>query len=343
MALRVRPGDLNRDEPAVVGLLARYLNPEYDKARFDWLYHGNPAGRGRLWVAVEAHHGEIVGTAAAFPRVVYVNGRETVAWVLGDLCVTEAYRALGPALMLQRACLDALAAEPWYDFPAAAMMPIYRRLRREPAARVSRHVRILRVDARLLARVQSAALRRALTFVGDRLVAVGLHRPRRSKDLAVAIHGGALGDEFSRLSVRVGSGFDFCLARSAAYLTWRYMENPTRRCEFVTVRRNEELVGYAVVSQENEQASLLDVFGVGESRVITALLRGTVALLRNRGCQRVGCTLLDSHPWLPVLKRLGFFARESTPLMLSVPAPTGAQASGRAASRWFVTEGDRDG
>jgi hypothetical protein len=343
MALRVRPGDLNLDEPAVVELFARYLNPEYDKARFDWLYRANPAGRGRLWVAIEEHRGEIVGTAAAFPRVVYVDGREMLGWVLGDFCVAGAYRALGPALMLQRSCLDALAAEPWYDFPAAAMMPIYRRLHREPVARISRQVKLLRVDTRLVALVPSPALRHGLAFVANRLLGIGLRRPRKAKDVTVALHDGVLGAEFSRLSARVASGFGFCLARSAPYLTWRYRENPTRRCEFVTARRNGELVAYAVVSQAGEQASLLDIFGVGERPVIGALLRGTLTLLRQRGCESVACTLLGSHPAAPLLKRLGFFRRESTPLMLSVPAHTGVHAFGSAAGGWLLIEGDSDG
>lgn len=346
MTLSIRPGDLDVDEPGVIGLLARYLNPDYDKARFDWLYRTNPAGRGRLWVAMDEQRGEIIGCAGAFPRVMYVKARETTAWVLGDFCVAEAYRALGPALMLQRACLKALAAEAaavWYDFPAAGMMPVYRRLGHEPAAKLSRQVRLLRVDARLAALVPSPVLSRGLAWVGNRILAAGMRSYGAPRDLSISVHDGAVGPEFSGLSARVAPEYDLCLARPAAYLTWRYRENPTRHCEIVTVRRGQELLAYAVVGRDGEQASLLDLFGIGEPPAIAALLGETLSRLRDQRCQTVVCALIDSHPWMPILTRLGFVERGSAPVMRSALPPASLVAPGPAGMAWFLIDGDRDG
>jgi hypothetical protein len=104
----IRVGDVDTDQQLALGMFTRYLNLRYDEAKFNWVYRQNPHGRGRLWVALESDGGG-VGIADAFPRRVCVSGHEELAWVLGDFCVGDAHRALGPALALQRACLAVLA------------------------------------------------------------------------------------------------------------------------------------------------------------------------------------------------------------------------------------------
>jgi hypothetical protein len=345
MALDVRPGDLDGDEQSVLDLFVRYLNPDYDKARFDWLYRANPAGRGRFWVATDGPGGRLIATAAAFPRTLYFRGRLAVGWVLADFCVAEGYRALGPAVMLQRACLKDLSASPgscWYDFPAAAMMPVYRRLAQEPVARMTRLVKHLRVDGKLAAIVPGRSLACALGSIANRLLRRRLRPSRAAQNLETAVHEGPCGPEFTALSERVAPTYALCLSRSARYLTWRFRENPLQVCEIVTTRRRGQLLAYTVIVQEGTGATLLDVFGVQDHRVITVLLKATLALLYDRGCETVSCGLLDSHPWVPYLKRLGFVTRESTSLMLHTTDEEGPGSPGIAEDVWFLTSGDRD-
>lgn len=152
MAIAIRPGTLEADRLSVIGLLARHLNPAYDAARFDWLYTKNPAGPGRFWIAFDAATGEAVGTAAAFPRLFSVGGREERGWVLGDFCVSDRHRSLGPALKLQRSCLNLVAdtRTPFcYDFPSRTMMVVYERLRIAPRGQMRRLVKLLRIESKL--------------------------------------------------------------------------------------------------------------------------------------------------------------------------------------------------
>src|SRR5215831_8052216 len=119
-AVVIRDGDLETDRKLAIDTLARCLKPAYDDARFDWVYRQNPHGRGRLWVATDPANGAVVGIAGAFPRRMCLYGRTELAWVLGDFCVSDAYRSVGPALALQRACLAEISggAIPFcYDFP----------------------------------------------------------------------------------------------------------------------------------------------------------------------------------------------------------------------------------
>src|SRR3990172_10896236 len=149
MGVSLRRAHLELDRDLLVDAFRRYINPEYDAPRFDWLYRGNPHGEARVWIAFDPDT-KLVGAAGAFPRRMYVGDREQLGWVLGDFCVNPQYRSLGPALQLQRTFLDQVDSGEmafWYDFPSSSMMALYRRLRLEPFARLVRLAMQLRVDS----------------------------------------------------------------------------------------------------------------------------------------------------------------------------------------------------
>src|SRR5262245_31471653 len=119
MNTAIRQVDLTADKKRIIDSLFRYLTPRSDERRFNWLYKNNPSGRAQVWAAVNRQDDTIIGLASAFPRRVYIGEREALCWVLGDFCINEGHRTLGPALQLQRACLagiDAGEAAFCYDF-----------------------------------------------------------------------------------------------------------------------------------------------------------------------------------------------------------------------------------
>src|SRR5579885_1734712 len=109
MTLEVRLADLENDSKPLVALLNSQLSPDIDSARFDWLYRRAPHGKGKVWLAKDLDSGELVGAAAAFPRQIFWKGRMESGCVLGDFCVSTKYRSLGPALQLQRKCMEAIS------------------------------------------------------------------------------------------------------------------------------------------------------------------------------------------------------------------------------------------
>ncbi len=343
MTIAIRPGTMEADRLPAVGLLARHLNPAYDTARFDWLHTRNPAGPGRFWMAVDSATGEAVGTAAAFPRLFSVGGREARGWVLGDFCVSDRHRSLGPALKLQRRCLDlaADAATPFcYDFPSRAMMTVYQRLRISPRGEMRRLVKVLRVEHKLGALTGVPRLSHGLGRVLDVVWALGPRLPRTSRGLTLALHPGSFGEEFSQLAGAESPSYGMCLQRSAAYLNWRYRENPTASFETVTARRQGRLAGYAVFTRDGAGATLVDLFGSQDHRVLSALVRAVSGVVRRSGGASLNVLLLDSHPWVALFRRLGFVRRETSPFVLS--AASGSPVDTASDSGLFLMSGDRD-
>src|SRR5688572_13402933 len=124
MKLTIREAHLDNDRDELIQFLRENLTKDSDETRFDWLYKQNPYGHGRAWIAVDSDSGHWVGVAAAFPRQFWSEGAQRKFWVLGDFCISNQSRSLGPAMQLQRACLSSLNDDSWYDFPSRSMMAI---------------------------------------------------------------------------------------------------------------------------------------------------------------------------------------------------------------------------
>src|SRR5215467_13505719 len=126
MGICLREADLVQDEELLVALGRKYL-PEMTAPRFRWLYRENPFGPARVWLALDDTGRTPVGMASVFPRRGYVRGSEVLGCVLGDFCISEDYRSLGPAAKLQRACLSSIKACDfafYYDFPSSGMIAV---------------------------------------------------------------------------------------------------------------------------------------------------------------------------------------------------------------------------
>ena len=240
MNVVVREADLQSDRQVIIDTARRFLTPLSDDRRFSWLYENNVHGNARVWIGYSADDGAVIGMAGAFPRRIYIEGREEMAWVLGDFCIADQYRSLGPAVALQRACLakvDDGTMAFCYDFPSVAMMAVYKRLRIHPWGNVIRMAKPLRVDRKIGAIVENPAMTGILSSAGNLLLRLRQHKIGYDGRVKVLLQEGQCSDEFSRLAAIIGNRHGVCIQRSAEYLNWRYVQNPLHRYELFIARR----------------------------------------------------------------------------------------------------------
>jgi hypothetical protein len=345
MKVTVRPADLKSDRRLIIDTLLRFLTPLSDDRRFSWLYENNPHGRARAWVACSPDDDTVIGMAAAFPRRVYVNGHEQMSWVLGDFCVNDVFRSLGPALTLQRACLaevDAGAVAFCYDFPSKGMMAVYKRLQIASFRDMLRLAKPLRVNRKMKELIKSPIINSALSKAGNLVLKLSERKRRGDSTLTLSLHKGYCGNEFTELARNIGSCYGACIQRSAEYLNWRYLENPLHQYELFTARREGMLLGYAILLQEGEDTILVDLFGVEADVVLSALIVHVVALLMSREVQTVSAAVIETHPWRPLLEWHGFKVREVSPMVIYVPSSSGSAAGIIKEPKWLFMQGDRD-
>src|SRR5437016_5954264 len=216
MAIVVREADLDKDRQILILFLQQHLTKQSDNRRFDWLYRNNPHGPAQAWIAADSEKEVIIGMASAFPRRFYFDGREELGVVLGDFCIRDRYRSLGPALQLQRACLSSVDGTNkafCFDFPSQSMMSVYKRLNLKPLGRMVRLAKPLRVDRIVKKFVKMTALSKPLSDAGNRVLSLLDRRPRGRGTSVISLHQGVFGEEFTKLAQEIGSCHGVCVKR----------------------------------------------------------------------------------------------------------------------------------
>jgi len=342
MAIQIRCAALESDREELIELFRRYLTPQSDAHRFQWLYRSSPYGPAWVWVACEGMKGAIVGAAAAFPRKMYFDGKEKMSWVLGDFCLEKKYRSLGPALQLQRACLQVANMPPFefcYDFPSESMMAVYKRLGVQRIGTLVRWAKLLRAERKLEPLVKSKSLARG---IGAGVNGILARRGWRGQDESceLAVHHGPCGEEFSALDQAMRMRPGIFSVRTAEYLNWRYLAHPGTKHEILAAQRSGELIGYAVFNQRGEDGNIVDICSMEEPGVIARLIAGVTDVLTPRGVATISMNAGDAHPWGSVFERAGFRRREAAPVVV-FPTPASSRFANSWQS-WFLMQGERD-
>jgi hypothetical protein len=338
-----------------LGSVAQFLVPLGDdsfrsrlrgrvQAYYRWKYGDDAGGSNRVRVAVDADG--LVGVVAMLPRRVRIHGRVVTAFEMGDISTGEGHRRQGVFSRLGRELCDAAAATAAFTYvkPNEESSPVLlRHLGFTPLADVQTLARPLRVS-RLLGHRLGRPLPRAVSLPLDGLFAI---RPPRG-----AIGVGpeqAFGDEFDELWDAVAGDYPNIVVRDRAYLTWRYIDNPTPYVVLGARDMRGRLRGYAVAlvveSGGRRIGYLVDILAGARDRATQQALGQGVL----HACSDEGAVVV--HTWLvkatrsvqsllrASLRSLGFLPR-GVSRVLWRPADAGLPADARA---WYLTMADFDG
>jgi GNAT superfamily N-acetyltransferase len=345
MGIAIRRLALEAERQLLIDFLYRHLTRQSTERRFGWLYLGNPSGHAQVWVAENPQTREMVGASAVFPRRLYINGRQTLGFVLGDFCIHPDYRSLGPAVRLQRACLEEMNPEirtMGYDLPGDRMLPVHRRLGIAPQDRLIRLAKPLRVNRKVAGKIPMKGLVRGLSSIGNKALKWRDAVRAFSAAHEIAWHQGPCGEEFSTLAARVSAGQGITTARTAAYLNWRYLSHPLRHFEILTARCDGVLAGYLILTREAEDACVVDLFGIEDWELLSSLLAYAVEFLRGLAVVTVNTHVLATHRWMRLFARSGFAPRDSCPVVFYPSFPKAVADREASATSWFLMDGDRE-
>lgn len=264
-AYSIRPAG-EGDQPALKALLARFVCSQRPDARYDWLYRKNPQGSAHTWVATPRGGDEIVGFTSIFARDVAVAGEMIPGGVGFDAYVLPDHRGRGLATDLHAASRQAMARR---EVPFHFMFgpPVAKNLRAlvRAGSRVVGSLRYLNLP--LSARGVLGMLRL------DESTAVGVIERLRLLDAALdatrRFLGGVRGDVRVQPVFRPTEAFDEVFEdiagripvvgrRDAAYLNWRYRQNPVCEQELVSIERKGRLLGWAALESSPRGTLLVD-------------------------------------------------------------------------------------
>lgn len=341
MSISVRRVNLNSERDVLIPIFRQYLDLGYDSKRFEWLYRDNPYGEASAWVATDSSNGSIVGVAAAFPRRLYLSGKERLGYVLGDFCTREEYRTLGPSLLLQKACIQAAELEPFeffYDFPSQSMMAVYKRMGIPHICSFVRWAKPVSFESKLSSSAKPAFWARGLGRASKKVLAVrGWKGPAGYCQIKKQNY---FDGTFSDLLLRLKAQPGIQTACTPEYLNWRYVSSAAKKHGILAARRGGRVDGFLVYTEDPADATIVDL-KTDDTNIVANLLAAAVDELRTAGAQTVSLCAVDGHPWNRTFHRAGFRPRESAPLV--VRCKRGVGISETDFSRlWFAMRGERD-
>ena len=273
-----RPGD----EEGIVACFNEVFgaeDPDFEPrtmAEWRWAFDANPAGK-RIWVA--EHAGRIVAQCAALPFRVRIDGRESSITQGVDSMVLPAHRA-----GLRRPGLFVNTAIPFFrEFKGPGKDVLHYGWPVEPAWRIGKTFLGYEI-------VRTQPIHYRPPGEGPRELPAGVQRLRRFDEDVLA------------LWERCAAGWGLSVIRDAAYLNWRFFDNPRHDYHVLAVRRGERLAGYAVFrkadSPRPNSGLLMDWLVPEDDAQCAELLREAVlAQARLDGAESVLAVFPDWSPW----------------------------------------------
>ncbi len=344
--IRVRQVDPFAEREPILAVLRRNLPAAATPERLAWLYLSNPDGPALVWLA-EDPDGMPLGTSAAHPRRMRIDGSLVRAVNLGDFAVDQAYRTLGPALQLLRATLAPVCAGAYafsYDYPSRPMHALYKRMGRTALGRSERWVRPVALKTVGRRQVGEGVISAVVGAAADWALRTRDALAGAAKAVRVEMLAGACGEEFDALDARLAGGRPVRGVRDAAYLNWRYRRHTMWRHAIICARRDGRLAGYAVLRhRESKVVSLVDLQSEEDESVCRRLVAEAVHWARCRDAEALDVEVLGGSASARLVRSLGFIRRQEQvgPVaFFSRRSPHAAKLA--AANNWWLMGGDRD-
>lgn len=341
VSIDIRQADLKRDKAALIDTLFKYLTPDSDEKRFNWLYEDSPEGPARAWLATDTDTQTVIGVSGAFARRITVNGGEKTGWVLGDFCIAEQFRSLGPALRLQKATLeqitDAEGSAFCYDFPSQGLMAIYRRLGMKARGQMLRLAKPLLLNRKLAQLGGPKLLARGGAWLGNLMLLASDMTFTRKGSWDFRIHEGECGDEFAALHAAHSAPNTIAIARSAEFYNWRYVRHPLVQYSILTARQNNVLKGFVIFSCTEEDAYIAEWCVSSDRALFSALMNDLAERLRSKGIMTLSAFLMTTDPCISQFTSIGFRSREARDVVVFCQG-----APELSTQPWLLMHGDRD-
>jgi hypothetical protein len=329
------PGDEDAIQQMFQDVFGRARTPE----EWRWRFLEGPDGPAAIHVLEES--GRLVGHIAHVPFRAWVDGRRLRLGHGGDTMVVAASRGRGGMKALVEGFL---AADHGFDlrlnFPtdqAAGLMQRYGGGRL--LGRIPKWVRLLDRPRQLAwpARLLPGRALRAYAAVASRPLPRLAVEPLRELGPAV--------DELARAS----AGFARCIRiRDAAYLRWRWLEQPGAAWQLTAARDSAgALRGLAVWGTKEDEVHgrrglVVDLLAA-DAESTRALLLAASRALREQGCDRVVCDCADPRPWVRrAFLRAGFLPAGGDINVVCGSLSAGTGPVPERLDAWYLTRGDTD-
>jgi predicted N-acetyltransferase YhbS len=255
--VRVATGE---DAPGIRRLFRKVFQKEMAAEEWDWKFARNPDG----WFGtVAVSGGEIVGNYAGWAMRVRLDGRERIAYSVGDVATDPAARGLGGRRGVYRSMADL-----FYETLGARGVPFCFGFPNARAHEISNRL----AGTRTLFPVRERHVR-CDSFSGP------------PPAFAAA---DSVGESFDPLWASASAFLDYAAVRDRARANWRFHARPTRYYRMVWRENGGRMTSWAVLSVQGEQALVADFLSEEpEGNDLPALFAAAAAEAARLGASRL--------------------------------------------------------
>ena len=325
------------DERHVLRLFQSVFGHERSLAHWIWEFLDCPAGRGITYLARAGNR--VVGQYTVVPVEMVARGKTILGAQSVDTMTATDFRRQGIFEGLARLTFERcrkLGVDLVYGFPNQnSYQGFVSKLGFESVASV-REFRFRLDWKRLIADRRPKSVVRSLATEYIQMLRTS-GTPVKGLETVQSFT-----EEHDELWKRVSKTIALGVAKTSAYLSWRYLKRPHSTYRIFQIRDSGRVEGVAVWKCEPEWASLVDMI-TDTDLVEQQLLRAIVKEAKKAGCHFLRGWVLDRG--LNQKSLFESFPIAAEPTVLISKSPTGALAvrSIRSAGDWRVHWGDSDG
>ncbi len=352
MGYFVKEADLERDKQIMISLLEKNRtrdDTDYSK-RYDWIYLNNPFGKATAWIIWDDARNIPVGFTGAFPRPVFVHGREFVTWNCGDFSIDKKYRTLGVAVKLRKEAkiaVDSGKIPFLYAHPNKRMEVIHLRVGHKKISQMVRYALPLKIDRYLKEKLSPTWLASMLALPVDMVQKYRFLLKKSSSAQGKFNERVRCTPEHEQLFEKMKEQFPIVGSRSCQYLQWKFSDHPNFHYKQYDYFEQGQLHGSLIFMQRNGVINLIDLLTDNLQKYATSLFLTFIKdIYRNRSASSLSFILQEHNPLIPIMKQIGFKRRDDA--TSSVIAYANPQLQPEIApvvlngANWFMTVGDRD-
>lgn len=348
------------DASVLMELFATAFGKRRDERTALWKYFENPHGRALTYLARGVGDGEERerdgGAYSYVPRRFRLGRRAFLGMQASDAMVDPAFRRRGIFTSLDdRAAADAAAAGAAFAFAVAGRRSMRGFLRNGWRVIGTYRTHVALLDPAALARRRAPGwLSPAVGAAGRLLGLLGRVRPADDPAVRPLRDPEEVDRRFDDLFERRAPALGLVGVRDAAFVRWRYLENPTGRHRLRVLEEGGRLRGYLVFERtrtiDRHRAWIVDLLAdcaEVEDRLVRAAFHewledGVEVAVFQALPHPALRSLLRRHGFVPHPRKRPF--RTATPFIVRALAAPDDLAGGALLdpAAWYVTDGDRD-
>ena len=337
------------DRPGLLELMEGTVAAAPIGPRHAWLYEKGPDGPTWTWLAQHRATGQILGCTSILPRRFWLDGRQVLGGMGYDAWVRPEQRRKGIVSALHKASREAMrTGEAPFRFMAGP--PVVENLEalKKVGSSVVGTLRFLALPLTSegvsnwlnMSPGMSWAMSRTpgidTLLAGVRRLVGGVGRPNGLQVRVVDAFGGSFDDLFEAATLRhrvIGR-------RDAAFLAWRYRDNPVVSQRILAVESGRRVIAWVAVERGPKGWLLVDHLLPADRNLASDALAAVVGFAAMQGASRLSLRINPDNADARTFLGQAFLPgrmRESQQVLCDDPETLGVLS---AHSGWHFTSGD---